>query len=319
MLTQNQSRMASLLPDNGLAPASAVACLDAKPRVSLGVVSEGTAAGLTGHGESIRIVVAVAQEVAAEGKICAAPLVEKVVAAFPRWSKAPTAGPEEVAVWANRTALAIAGGEIAYQRALEVARSNDFAESAGLLPAEVAEAVRDKWADQEAGEFETVWEIRTWAGVVAKHYIIDQQRHLGVEHRVEKLADQVAPMFHAAMPFPPASTPIQLRDVLEQALIIAVNLASRKPARRARRRPERRTNLLVMQFWVQFLASMFGYPLGGASELAAMLETTRGTVYTNRVKIQRRVLDLQRAGKIDLDLPTGRSKPKSKSKREPRI
>jgi DNA-directed RNA polymerase specialized sigma24 family protein len=178
--------------------------------------------------------------------------------------------------------------------------------------------VRDKWAEQPAEEFETIWEIRTWAGVVAKNHIIDRQRHRGVEFRVEKLADLVAPMFHAAMPFPPASTPIQLRDVLKQALIIAVNLASRKPARKTRRRPERRTNLLIVQFWVQFLASMFGCPLGSASELAAMLETTRGTVYTNRVKIQRRVMELQRAGKIDLDLPSGRSKPQSKSKREPR-
>ena len=125
-------------------------------------------------------------------------------------------------------------------------------------------------------------------------------------------ADQVLPLFHATVPFAPVPTPIELRDVLRQALIVGINLESRKtkPKRQLGRRwkARRRKNLLAVQFWLQFLASLCEVPLGDAAELARMLETTPGTIYTNRVKIQVKVLALQRAGKVDLDVRSKRPK-----------
>jgi hypothetical protein len=320
--TQIQSRMAGLLPDSVLAPASAVACPETKPGVSLGGVSPGDTVGPPRRGELVRIVAAVVRVVAEQGKIEAEPLLEKVVMALPSWARGATAGPEEVAAWANETAIALGGSDIAHQRALEVAECKDFAKKAGLLPKEVAEAVRDKWAEQDSEEFETAKAVRTWAGVVAKHYIIDHHRHREVEGRVEKIADQVLPLFHATVPFAPVPTPIELRDVLRQALIVGINLESRKtkPKRQLGRRwkARRRKNLLAVQFWLQFLASIFEVPLGDAAELAELLETTPGTIYTNRVKIQVKVLALQRAGKIDLEVRSKRPKSESTPKREPR-
>ena len=237
------------------------------------------------------MVVRQARLMARLGHLAEDPLGQQVLDAYRNSPVSNSEDPFAVRAWTRRTAFAIAGDAIAYQRALHVASRSGSAERAGLSPEDVAQEVRTRWLEVPPGQFKTVRQLQAWAGTTAKNFIIDGARK---KILAERLRTQFPEDFTRSTMSEPPLDPVRLladgRDFPRQASVIAAHLGE----------PD---SIIVRLFCLLTLAALTGCPDTTSKKLARLLGTTPGYIDKMRLVLRRRLRELKQTGTTEWDVP----------------
>jgi len=277
-----------------LSRAKVAACPKTERMVSLSLVPTETTISRQVRDRLLTLVRGQARVVAHLGEVPPQPLERQVVEAFSERRIELGEPPLAVRAWARETALAFAGDLIVYQRALTVARRNRAAERVRLSPEDVAQRTCLAWLHWSGERPKTVRGVQAWAGAAALNYIIDFARHWIVDQdNRERFARDMAAAVHGESPHTPERL---LADKHDAPKIIAALVAKLgKPG-----------SIVVGLFRLQLEAAAQGLPMPSSAEAARALGTTPGFIDKARLIMRRRVRELRRAGRIDLDDPDDR-------------